>query len=735
MELRKTLSEEVIEAQTGDLSDVNRASWLTKKFLDVFGFGRLLLIAPDGAALIKSLRAEPLDITHIDLLSEPSQSSNALAALDNNSFDTIILVNSLEHLGSEGARLLIAACYRITRGQVFGIVSSSASGLKHAGALRQSRKEWEDSFFDAGFRKHPGFLDLVHYTTVDDETEVLLLGLEKVPENAAKEFSMARLQESRGLHMDMLRDSGTRSDAHIIRYHWASSFIKEGDVVLDAACGLGYGAWMMYRRTRAHRVLGIDGSDYAIRYGKASYGRGEHVQFQEGFLPDCLTDIADNSVDLIACFETLEHVEDPLSVLKEFFRILKPGGRVCVSVPNDWSDESGTDPNPFHLHVYDWSGLRDQLATYFLPETAVALTANQYKRLDDKATFELAPRSMHEVDIDSAASPMQAEWWLMSAVKDPIANTAPYVEQMYANLNGCGFENLNYDQAYSNPWMATSVVNGAARVKNAKLLNSLISRQRESGVAVTSELAAYVCVEAYQLLSGQYTDDAVVAKSNECLEISASLDEKNLHELRWKASLLFVAGKLAKAGGLTDQALDAYMACGKLEVAPFCIQLSTKTTEALYLAGALSLSKGDLEGAELAWSKGVQTAKSLTDASVEDVLINPERPNFFHHGDGVREYALAWDHVAKCANGLRSVRDTRGSRNYEMSARLIFNSSTNEISGRDVDLAYERSGRRRKRRLLRKKIYPETSNPAQVRKGKLSRAAAKVRNFLRRLRR
>lgn len=62
--------------------------------------------------------------------------------------------------------------------------------------------------------------------------------------------------------------------------------------------------------------------------------------------------IVDASFDIIISFETLEHVENPESVLNEFYRLLSPGGRLITSVPNDWSDESGEDPNPFHFHVY-----------------------------------------------------------------------------------------------------------------------------------------------------------------------------------------------------------------------------------------------------------------------------------------------------------------------------------------------------------------------------------------------
>jgi ubiquinone/menaquinone biosynthesis C-methylase UbiE len=37
--------------------------------------------------------------------------------------------------------------------------------------------------------------------------------------------------------------------------------------------------------------------------------------------------------DVVVCLEVLEHVEDPKSVLREIRRIVKPGGRVLISIP------------------------------------------------------------------------------------------------------------------------------------------------------------------------------------------------------------------------------------------------------------------------------------------------------------------------------------------------------------------------------------------------------------------
>jgi SAM-dependent methyltransferase len=80
--------------------------------------------------------------------------------------------------------------------------------------------------------------------------------------------------------------------------------------------------------------------------------------------------LRDGAVDLYACFETIEHVEDDEALLREARRVLAPEGLLLCSTPNrDLLSPGltlGDRPvNPYHVREYAITELRSLLARFF----------------------------------------------------------------------------------------------------------------------------------------------------------------------------------------------------------------------------------------------------------------------------------------------------------------------------------------------------------------------------------
>lgn len=296
------------------------------------------------------------------------------------------------------------------------------------------RRALEQLAFAAGLRKHAGYYLMLDYEALQHDGGPLIVPMEKLPAGSLRAYPLSALKDERDLHMDMLREVGERSDGHVIRYHLAAELVRPGDQVLDAACGLGYGSYVLAQATRCASVLGVDGSEYAVSYAQQNFGAADdRLAFRHGWLPDDLAALPDESFDLVISFETLEHIENPTGLLAEFSRLLRPGGRIIASVPNDWSDETGKDPNPHHLHVYTLDSLRQQFSRHFVRERLHQQIASGCKRRATGNRWAPLPRTLRELPVDTEMAP-DSEWWVMTGSKPPrqarIDLTAPAYEQL-----------------------------------------------------------------------------------------------------------------------------------------------------------------------------------------------------------------------------------------------------------------------------------------------------------------
>jgi SAM-dependent methyltransferase len=107
-----------------------------------------------------------------------------------------------------------------------------------------------------------------------------------------------------------------------------------GKDILDAGCGTGeYSCWFA---SRGARVTGIDLSDGSLKEAKeyAEAAGLKSVRFEKRSVLQ--TGFPDASFDFVYCTGVLHHTPAPFDGLKELCRVLRPDGKVLVSLYNSF---------------------------------------------------------------------------------------------------------------------------------------------------------------------------------------------------------------------------------------------------------------------------------------------------------------------------------------------------------------------------------------------------------------
>lgn len=147
--------------------------------------------------------------------------------------------------------------------------------------------------------------------------------------------------------------------------HWHRYVLAAGVVagkrVLDAACGEGYGSFLLAQRAKA--VTGVDVAPAAIEHARARYGR-ENLAFAEASVTSL--PLPDASIDVVVSFETVEHLREQEAMLAEFRRVLAPDGVLVISSPNrPVYNEGGGIENHYHVRELDRAELARLLTPVF----------------------------------------------------------------------------------------------------------------------------------------------------------------------------------------------------------------------------------------------------------------------------------------------------------------------------------------------------------------------------------
>lgn len=125
------------------------------------------------------------------------------------------------------------------------------------------------------------------------------------------------------------------------------------DRLLDWGAGTGRFAQEM---SAACRVQVLDDHEESLRRLRASFDPHQILRLANGRVP-----LADGSLEYVTALDVLEHVADDAAAVREFHRLLQPGGIAVLTVPagqNLWSD---WDERLHHFRRYS----RRQLVALF----------------------------------------------------------------------------------------------------------------------------------------------------------------------------------------------------------------------------------------------------------------------------------------------------------------------------------------------------------------------------------
>jgi SAM-dependent methyltransferase len=120
--------------------------------------------------------------------------------------------------------------------------------------------------------------------------------------------------------------------------------------VLDAGCGTGV---LLQQIDHLGSVEGVDLSDDALDFCRKR-GLNNVRKADVLHLP-----FADETFDVITALDVLEHLDDETNALREWRRVLKPGGRIFIFAPAHMWLWSLQDEVSQHRRRYTYGTLRD----------------------------------------------------------------------------------------------------------------------------------------------------------------------------------------------------------------------------------------------------------------------------------------------------------------------------------------------------------------------------------------
>jgi ubiquinone/menaquinone biosynthesis C-methylase UbiE len=113
-------------------------------------------------------------------------------------------------------------------------------------------------------------------------------------------------------------------DPEMVQQILQGANLDEESLVLDVGCGTGNNT-ILFAESSQTQVVGLD-----ISFGmlEKAYEKTTHVPLVQS--PADTLPFSDESFQLVFMTEVIHHLPDPPSSIKDIFRVLEPGGSMCI---------------------------------------------------------------------------------------------------------------------------------------------------------------------------------------------------------------------------------------------------------------------------------------------------------------------------------------------------------------------------------------------------------------------
>ena len=201
----------------------------------------------------------------------------------------------------------------------------------------------------------------------------------------------------------------------VMRDDWkyALDRIQPNERLLDVGCAEGA---FLEHASKVAIAEGIDENDEGCRLARSS-----------GLKATCasVTDFAQwhpEAFDAVVASQVLEHVYDVATFMNGLIRLVRPGGRLVLSVPNNepyyvgWTKYDPLNNPPHHIGMWNEASLR-KMARHF----DLAVDEVGHLGAPDRFTLQVYRRAAYLADVTKA--PNQLDWksWLRIGLAAPIA--------------------------------------------------------------------------------------------------------------------------------------------------------------------------------------------------------------------------------------------------------------------------------------------------------------------------